>query len=62
MEFLKKLLIKKLGKKGKKNGAKILQEKTKWGWNKKNVLQIKKIAIQRIRTKLERLKNYRGEI
>jgi hypothetical protein len=29
MEFLKKLLIKKLGKKGKKNGAKILQEKTK---------------------------------
>lgn len=62
MEFLKKLLIKKLEKKRKKNRAKILQEKTKWGWNKKKCIANKKIAIKRIMTKLERLKNYGGEI
>jgi hypothetical protein len=55
MEFLKKLLIKKLEKKGKKMGLKSYRKKP-------NEDEIKKIAIKRIRTKLERLKNYGGEI
>jgi len=60
---LKKLLIKNLQKKknNKKNGAKIWQEKTRWGWKKKEtIIANKKITIKRIRTNLERLKNHRG--
>ena len=34
--IFEKTINKKTWKKRKKNGAKILQEKTKWGWNKKN--------------------------
>ena len=62
MESLKNILIKKLAKqeKQKKNMAKIWQEKTQWRWNLKNKSQTKQFAIKRTRTKLERLKNYRG--
>jgi hypothetical protein len=62
MKSLKKLLIKKLEKKRttKKNGAKIWQEETQRGWNQKNNIVNKKIAIKRIKTELERLKNHKG--
>jgi hypothetical protein len=51
-----------LKKKEKKMGLKSYRKKPNEDEIKKNVLQIKKIAIKKIRSKLERLKHYGGEI
>jgi len=55
MKSLKKLLIKKLEKekgqqkKEKKNGDKISQEKTQWGWNlKKKYCKQKKLQLKEL--------------
>jgi CHAD domain-containing protein len=44
----------------KKNKAKIWQEKTKWWWNLKKLSQTKRVAIKRIRYKLETLTKLLG--
>jgi hypothetical protein len=67
MKSLKKLLIKKLAKENKqqkKQGGLIFDKKNSIRMkSKKNYIsQTKKIIIKRIRTKVERLKNHRGEI
>jgi hypothetical protein len=60
---LKKLLITKTCKRkriAKKIGLKSYREKLNEDEIKKKISQTKKITIKRTKTKLERLKNYRG--
>jgi hypothetical protein len=59
MKSLKKLLIKNLQKNQyKKNGLNYDKKKLKRMKSKKTIITIKKNAIKRIMTKLERLKNH----
>jgi predicted transcriptional regulator len=67
MKSLKKLLIKKLvkeNKQKKKQGGLKFDQKNSIRMKSKKIYisQTKKIVIKRIRTKVERLKNHRGEI